>query len=334
MANQMTSGPPSRQLRLLVLGGTRFVGRALVGSALARGHHVTLFNRGRSNPELFNDQLGVEKIRGDRTRDLTPLAGRHWDAVVDVAAYYPDDVARSVDALAPSTDRYLFVSTISVYADCSVPPVEGAPVATLTDPSDQSPASYGARKAVCEQVVESTFGGRATVVRPGLIVGPFDPTDRFGYWPRRIAAGGTVLAPGHPDDPLQFIDVRDLADFIVLLLEEDRPGTFNATGRPIGFGSFLEACQRACDSYVKLVWVPSEQLLKAGLDPWMGVPLWIGAPEMKAANLVNTDRAVSAGLRSRPLEDTIRASLDSPSPPVISDFTPEREQQLLAGPTS
>jgi 2'-hydroxyisoflavone reductase len=196
-------------LRLLVLGGTRFVGRSIVDAALRHGgDDMTLFNRGSTNPDLFPN---AEKIRGDRTADLSALAGREWDAVVDVAAYFPQVVWRSVETLRESVRRYVFVSSISVYADQSTPPVEGAAVAELEDPEDASEESYGARKAASEKVVEAAFGDRATVVRPGLIVGPHDSTDRFSYWPKRIAKGGRVLAPGSPSDPLQFIDVRDLA---------------------------------------------------------------------------------------------------------------------------
>jgi 2'-hydroxyisoflavone reductase len=314
-------------VRLLVLGGTRFVGRALVGTALERGHEVTLFNRGVTDPGLFGDR--VEEIRGDRTQDMSQLVGRSWDAVVDVAAYHPADAARSVDALGDSTGRYLFVSTVSVYADQSIPPVEGAAVAPLLDPEDRGPESYGARKAVCEQVVRDALAQRATIVRPGLIVGPHDPTDRFSYWPRRIKQGGRVLAPGAPDDPLQFIDVRDLAAFIVLLLEQDRPGTFNSTGKVITFGSFLDTCVRVLGFDGQLAWVPTERLIEAGLDPWMGVPLWISAPGWEAANRVDITMALSAGLTFRPLDQTIEAVIVGHVPTALSDFTHEREQELL-----
>jgi 2'-hydroxyisoflavone reductase len=317
----------SRHLRLLVLGGTQFVGRALVSAALERGHEVTLFNRGMTNPGLFG--TAVERIRGDRSKDLSQLVGRSWDAVVDVAAYHPADVARSLDAVRTSADRYLFVSTVSVYADQSIPPVEGAAVATLTGPEDRGPESYGARKAACERLLSDALDQRATIVRPGLIVGPHDPTDRFSYWPRRISQGGDVLAPGAPEDPLQFIDVRDLATFILLLAEQDHPGTFNATGKMITFGSFLETCQRACANNARLVWVPSARLLQAGLDPWMGVPLWIAAPGWEAANRVDITRALGAGLELRSLEQTIEAALQGPPPVALSDFTSERERPLL-----
>jgi 2'-hydroxyisoflavone reductase len=321
--------PAPQSLRLLVLGGTRFVGRAVVNSALERGHEVTLFNRGVTNPGLFGAR--VEEIRGDRAQDMSQLVGRSWDAVVDVAAYHPADVARAVAAVGDNVRCYLFVSTVSVYADQSVPPVEGAAVAQLSDPEDRGPESYGARKAACERVVRDAVAERATIVRPGLIVGPHDSTDRFSYWPRRTSQGGRILAPGAPGDLLQFIDVRDLAAFIILLLEQDRPGTFNATGNMITFGSFLGTCAQVSGTDSEFVWVPSERLLEAGLDPWMGVPLWICAPGWEAANRVDITLALSAGLTFRPLDQTVQAALVGPPPPALSDFTRERELELLSG---
>jgi 2'-hydroxyisoflavone reductase len=203
--------------RILVLGGTRFLGRAVVEAALARDHTVTLFNRGQTNPDLFPT---AEKLRGDRSADMSALDGRSWDVVVDVAAYFPRTVELAVQQLA-DVGRYIFVSSVSVYADQSVPQFEDSAVEQLVDPDDASDDSYGARKAVCETIVQEAFAERATIVRPGLIVGPHDPTDRFSYWPKRIAAGGRALAPGNPDDAVQFIDVRDLGEFIVGLAETD-----------------------------------------------------------------------------------------------------------------
>src|SRR5919198_4475471 len=301
-------------VRLLVLGGTRFVGRALVDAALARGHDVTLFNRGKTNPDLFPQ---VERIRGDRTQGHSALEGRTWDAVVDVAAYFPRVAELSVEALRHSVGRYVFVSSVSVYADQSAPQSEDAPVEVLVDAEDASPESYGARKAACERIVEQTFGERSTVVRPGLIVGPHDSTDRFSYWPKRVARGGRVLAPGDPGDPLQFIDVRDLAEFILRLVQDGRQGTFNATGRIVAFGDFLEECRRVVGRAADFVWIATEDLLAAGLDPWMGVPLWIAAPGWEAANRVPIERALAVGLTFRPLEETIRAALDDETPPAL-----------------
>jgi 2'-hydroxyisoflavone reductase len=313
--------------RILVLGGTRFLGRAVVEAALARGHAVTLFNRGQTNPELFPT---AEKLRGDRGADMSALDGRSWDVVVDVAAYFPRTVELAVQQLA-DVGRYIFVSSVSVYADQSVPQFEDSALEQLVDPDDESDESYGARKAACEAVVQDAFGERATIVRPGLIVGPHDPTDRFSYWPKRIAAGGRVLAPGSPDDAVQFIDVRDLGEFIVGLAETDSGGVFNATGRVMTFGALLEACQEVTESDAELVWVSTPALLEAGLDPWMGVPLWIGAAGWEAANRVPIERALQAGLTFRPLRDTVAAALVDETPPTFVTALPrEREAQLLS----
>ena len=314
-------------LRILVLGGTQFVGRAVVETALARGHEVTLFNRGQTNPDLFP---GVEKLRGDRSRDLSALAGREWDAAIDVAAYVPRVVELAVQQLESHVERYVFVSSVSVYADQSVPQFEESRLEALGDPEDMSPESYGARKAACEAVSRSAFGERATIVRPGLIVGPHDATDRFSYWPKRIAEGGRVLAPGSPDDPVQFIDVRDLGAFIVHLAETGRGGTFNATGRTIPLSAFLAACTQVTGADAELVWVPTAELLAAGLDPWMGVPLWIAAPGWEAANRVPIDRALEAGLEFRPLEDTIGVAWkDRTEARLVTALPREREAELL-----
>jgi 2'-hydroxyisoflavone reductase len=314
-------------LRLLVLGGTRFVGRALVEAALERGHELTLFNRGQTNAELFP---GVARIRGDRGGDLAALTTGSWDAVVDVAAYFPQIAQISADALRGHVSRYLFVSTISVYADYSTPPHEDSALTPLEDPDDSTDETYGARKAECEAIVGRAFGEGATIVRPGLIVGPHDPTDRFSYWPKRIARGGRVLAPGDPADPLQFIDVRDLAGFVVGLLEDDRAGTFNATGAQFAFEAFLHECIRVSGTDAELVWVASEQLTAAGVDPWTGVPLWIHGPGSEAVHRVPIERARAAGLAFRPLADTIAAALEDDTTPTLEvALSAQREAELL-----
>jgi len=319
-------------VQLLVLGGTRFLGRALVDDALARDHEVTLFNRGQTNPELFPE---AEKLRGDRTRDVSALAGREWDAVLDVATLLPRVVRLSVEALRGRVGRCAYVSSVSVYADQSRPPVEGAPLLELEDPSDESIESYGALKAACERVVEDAFGEAATIVRPGLIVGPHDPTDRFTYWPVRVAAGGEVLAPGSPDDPVQFVDVRDLAAWILDLTERGTGGVFNATGESMPFQRLLDECRSVSGSDARFTWVPSETLLEAGVEEWMGVPLWIASPGWDAANRVVVERAIEAGLSFRPLPETIRDTLawhaerEWPLAEGVG-LSSERERELLA----
>ena len=215
-------------MRILVLGGTQFLGRHTVDAALARGHDVTMFNRGQTRPELFPD---VEKLRGDRDGDLDALRGREFDAVVDTSGYVPRIVRETIDALG-DVGHYTFVSSISVYADASTPPTESSPVAELTEPTEEWREAYGELKADCEDVVRERFPN-AFIPRPGLIVGPWDPTGRFTYWPQRFADGGRVLAPAPPDADAQVIDARDLADWIVRAAESGLAGTYNAVDRPI-----------------------------------------------------------------------------------------------------
>jgi nucleoside-diphosphate-sugar epimerase len=313
---------------LLVLGGTSFVGRALVTEALADGHQVSVFNRGMTNPDLFPN---VEKLRGDRTSDLSALSGRRWDVAVDVAGYEPGVVQRSVDTLAESVDRYVFVSTLSVYKDHSTTEAQREAARLLDIDHVVDPGElYGARKAACERVVLEAFGPRATIARAGLIVGPHDRTTRFVAWPRRMAEGGTVLAPGRPDDPLQFIDVRDLAAWLLRAAVLGTPGVFNVTGPETRFQELLEACRHP-DVEAELVWVPSTELLAAGLDPWMGVPLWIAAPGWEAANRVDIALAMSAGLTHRPLTETIRGAMTHPGDDGSRVLSVEAERELLRG---
>ncbi len=318
-------------MRLLVLGGTRFLGRALVDSALERGHELTLFNRGQTNADLFPD---AEKIRGDRTIDLSPLANREWDAVLDVATFLPRVVRRSVEALDGRVGRYVFVSSISAYADLSTPAVEGAPVAELDDRDAEDVEHYGALKAACERIVADAFGERALIVRPGLIVGPHDPTDRFTYWPRRVAEGGSVLAPAPPDQPVQFIDVRDLADWIVAATEQGLDGVYNATGDAITFERLLGECRRLSGE-ADVVWVSAERLQAEAVGEWMELPLWIASPEYAGMHRTDVSKAKRAGLRFRPLADTISDTLAWDAAREIPraegvGLTPERERELLA----
>ncbi|GIM95883.1 NAD-dependent epimerase/dehydratase family protein [Paractinoplanes toevensis] len=304
-------------MHLLVLGGTRFVGRAVVDHALALGAEVTLFNRGQTAPGLYPQ---LETVLGDRTVDLSALAGRRFDAVVDCAGYDPAVVARSASALRDAVDRYAFVSSVSVYADQSVPPVEGAPVLDGD--------SYDGRKAACEEVVLAEFGERALIARPGLIVGPHDQTERFPYWPRRFRRPGPVLAPGDPADPAQFIDVRDLAGWLV---GSPATGVFNVVAPTLQMDELLETCRAVAGGDQELVWVPTAELLAAGVDPWMGVPLWIGDPEWSAANLVDAGRAQAAGLTTRPVAATVAdvAAWDIARGPVGEPLSPEDEKRLL-----
>jgi 2'-hydroxyisoflavone reductase len=306
-------------LRLLVLGGTQFVGRALVEAALARGHEVTLFNRGRTNPQLFPE---VEKLRGDRDGNLDALRGRSWDAVAEVAGYLPRVVRRSVELV--EAPYYLFVSTRSVYADVSAPTDETAPLHGDVDSEDVS-EHYGELKAMCERVVQNRPSG---IVRPGLVVGPHDPTGRFTYWPHRIARGGDVLAPGSPDEPVTLVDVRDLGEWMVRLCENETHGVYNAIDVRT-WGELLEACVRATDSDARLVWVPSDWLLEQGVEEWMELPLWLASAEYAGMHRVRNDRAVAAGLTFRPLEEVARGALEEAGLTDEAGMKPERERELL-----
>jgi len=324
-------------LRILVLGGTRFLGRHFVQAALAARHTLTLFHRGTSNPGLFPE---VEHVLGDRDGGLGALAGRTWDVVLDPSGYFPRVVSASARSLAGATARYLFVSSISVYAEpLAVGLDEGAPVATLADPTVETITgeTYGGLKARCEQVVRDVFGDRATVVRPGLIVGPHDTTDRFPYWPRRLARGGDVLAPGRPDAPTQFVDARDLAAWMLGLFERDVPGTYNATGpaSPLTLGECLTRIAAAVGGGARLTWVPEAFLREQGVQPWLEVPLWLHEAD-QAMDRVSIARARAAGLAFRPLEDTARDTLawDRTRPPdaraASPALRPEREAEVLA----
>jgi 2'-hydroxyisoflavone reductase len=321
-------------MRILVVGGTRFLGRAIVNAALGHGHQVTLFNRGQTNPELFP---GLPVVHGDRVHDARLLAGRTFDATIDVAGMGPDDVRPIAQVVSDSTERHVFISTVSVYADHSVPQVEGQAVLSTQD--DPNPAAaYGTGKAEAERLVGEIFGDRALVVRPGLIVGPHDPTDRFAYWPRRVARGGRVLAPGGAGHSAQFIDVRDLAAWIVTATEQGLGGTYNAAGHPTTLGEVLARCQQVITGATSsLVWVDDHALVSAGVAPWMGIPLWIlpGLRGWEAANEAGIDKALRAGLRFRPLEETIVDTLawdlarGGPAP-GREGLSAEREEELLS----
>jgi 2'-hydroxyisoflavone reductase len=319
-------------MRILILGGTRFVGRAVVQAALGRGDVVTMFNRGISGPDLYP---GVETVLGDRTKDLSALDGREFDAVVDVACYDPQVAKLAAAALAGRTGRYVFVSTVSVYADQSTTEsqLEDSELAKLKPETMDFAENYGANKALCEQVISETFGHRALIGRPGLITGPHDPTDRFPYWPRRIARGGRVLAPGDAGDLTQVIDVRDLAAFLLDAIHHDRGGVFNLTGAPRAFGILLDLCRTATYSDAELTWIPTDSLVAAGVDPEAGIPLWVGVPGYEAYNNVDSSHAVGAGLSSRAVTETIRDTLAwdlGRGGPERPGLDPAEEERLLA----
>lgn len=319
-------------MRLLVLGGTKFLGRHVVDSALAAGHEVTTFTRGRTNPGLRPE---AEHLRGDRDGGLDALRGRSFDGVVDTSGYVPRVVRQSAELLRDAVERYAFVSSISVYGDFSRPLTEETPVAELEDPGTEEVLEhYGALKAACERVVEEAYGDRSARVRAGLIVGPHDPTDRFTYWPRRIAAGGTVLGPGDPAAPVQFVDARDLADWLVELALAGPGGVFNATGpaAPLSFAELLERIRAATGSDAAVVWTDERRVLDAGVAPWTELPLWIPGEDYAGMARADISRAVEAGLRFRPLEETVADTLawDRTVPGDRPTLAAEREREILA----
>jgi nucleoside-diphosphate-sugar epimerase len=328
-------------MRILVLGGTGFLGPSFVREAQARGHKLTLFNRGKTNPHLFPD---LEQIHGDRKVDLAGLKGRTWDAVVDTSGYVPAVVRRSAEALKDSVGHYVFISTISVY---DKPPVAGVDesgaVGKLADETVEkvSEQTYGPLKALCEREAERGFAGRATVVRPGLIVGPEDPTDRFTYWPVRLDRGGEVMAPGDAAiDRIQIIDVRDLAAWTLVAIEKRHVGVYNAVGPrdPLSVGAFLEAGRKAVGPNARLTWLPAAFLEKNKVEPWSDMPVWVPTSgEDGGMARVDCRRAIERGLTFRPIEETFRDTLAwwkaqpaDRQAKLKAGLAPEREAEVLA----
>jgi 2'-hydroxyisoflavone reductase len=296
--------------RILILGGTGFLGPALVEVARSQGHTLTLFNRGKTHPGLFPD---IEQLHGDRDGKLDALKSRQWDAVIDTSGYVPRIVRDSATLLQKAVSRYVFISTVSVYRDGKQPITPTSPLATLTAPTEQVTAtSYGALKALCEQTTRDVFAARATVVRPGLIVGPGDPTDRFTYWPVRLARGGEVLAPGDGKDPVQWIDVRDLAAFVIGLVDRDAGGTFDALGPSGGqaMGPFLDGVAKGVGTRASLTWVPAKYLEQHKVEAWSDMPVWVPSDsDDKYLSRIDVARSTALGLRFRPVADTARDTL-------------------------
>lgn len=336
-----------KKLKILVLGGTGFLGPAFVNAAQARGHTLTLFNRGKTRPGLFPN---LEKLQGDRDpkkgEGLKALEGRKWDAVLDTSGYYPRMVKASAELLAPNVQQYVYISSISAFANNDVPHEdESGPTAKLADPTVETMGknfeNFGGLKRLCEEAAEAAFPDRAALVRPGYIVGPEDGSDRFTYWPVRYTKGGEMLAPGSPEDPLQIIDVRDLAEWLVKVMEDNLTGVYNATGpeKPWTMGALLAACKEAAGKAdTKLVWVPSEFLAKNGEDGEGDIPIW--APPIgktKGFHLRSIDKALKAGLKFRPGSVTVKDTLayfnglpEERRAKPRAGLTPEREQALIS----
>jgi 2'-hydroxyisoflavone reductase len=306
---------PTQQtkLKVLILGGTGFIGPHFVEALMARGHTITLFNRGKTHADLFPQ---LEKLRGDRDGHLEALAGRKWDVVLDDAGFVPRIVRASAELLGPNIGHYVYISSISVFPQGATKvgmneddPVEQLPAGE--EKSEDVPKFYGALKAVCEKTVAEVVPGRATTIRPGLIVGPGDPTDRFTYWPVRVAKGGEVLSPGSGDDPVQFIDARDLAKFVVQVVEGKITGTFNATGpaQKLTIRGLVEACKRASQSDAKFVWVDSKFLDDQKVSAWSDLPVWAGSGPDNAFAQIDCRRGIAHGLVFRSAEETARDTL-------------------------
>lgn len=329
----------AKSLRVLILGGTGFIGPHFVDALRTRGHKLTLFNRGKRRPGLFPD---IETLTGDRNGQIDALAGRDWDVVIDNSGYRPREVILTADLLKDRVPHYLYVSSVSAYADLSKPGIdEDHPLAKLQDPTVEeiTNETYGGLKAACEQVVEQAYGKRCTIIRPSYIVGPGDSTDRFTYWPVRTARGGEMLAPGTAGDPIQFIDVRDLADFVRLCVERGIGGRYNLCNRPrsVSMGGLLETSRRVSGSDARFIWV-SQRFLEAQKALESGeIPIWAPATgEFAGIALVSSARAVAKGLRYRDLRTTVADTLAwhatrpvQQQQKLQAGLTPEREAELL-----
>lgn len=327
-----------KPMSILILGGTGFTGPLQVKYALSRGHKVTVFNRGRTHPGILPKE--VEQLIGDRNGQLDALKGRKWDVVIDVPTTLPVWVRDAAAILKGNVDRYIFVSTISVYSDVSKPGSdETAPLAKYTGADAMKETSqtlrasnfalYGPLKALSEAEAEKWFPGKALIVRPGLIVGPGDESDRFSYWPWRVEKGGEVMAPGNPTDPVQFIDARDLAEWIIRMAEQGTTGVFNATGpkKKLGIGGMLDGIKKATKSNAQFTWVPADFLAEQKIRPWADMPVWI-PPRGEETGFaeISIKRALDKGLTFRTLGDTTQATLE-----WLKAQTAERQSKLRAG---
>jgi 2'-hydroxyisoflavone reductase len=332
-------------LKILLLGGTRFIGVPITELALERGHTVTFFNRGKTNADVLPQ---IERIQGDRNGPLDGLKDRKWDAVIDTSAYVPRVVKSAAELLAPNVGHYLFVSTISVYPSFAQPNTETSPVGKLKDETIENVdnGAYGPLKALCEKAAEAAMPGRVTVLRPGLIVGPHDSTDRFTYWPARAARGGEMLAPGTPRDRIQIIDSRDLAAFALDALERRVYGTFNLVSPPGKFtmGDVVNESIRAAKSLAKpnppprAVWANAAFLEKQKVEGWSDMPVWIAAKGDDAAFAdTSSARALNEGLKITPIRKTVYDTLqwhlqrpESERAKLKAGLDPAREQEVLA----
>ena len=334
-----------KPLRILILGGTGFIGPYQVQYALSRGHKITTFNRGKTHKNELPE--GVEQLIGDRNGQLDALKNRRWDVVIDNPTTLPAWVRDAAQILKDNVERYVFISTISVYGEVKQGVDESAPLAkyegqdpykeTLEAMKASGYKTYGPLKALSEKETEKWFPGKALIIRPGLIVGPHDETDRFTYWPVRIDRGGEVLAPGNPNDPVQFIDARDLAEWTIRMVENSETGIYNATGpaKPLGIGGMLDGIKEAEKSNANFAWLPYEFLKEQKVQAWSDMPVWAG-DELDLSR-TNINRALAKGLTFRPLADTARDTLawfkslpQDRQSKLRAGLIPEREAEVLS----
>jgi 2'-hydroxyisoflavone reductase len=323
-------------MRILVLGGTRFIGRVFIEIALARGHELTYFHRGQTALGLFPQ---AQEVLGDRAGDLKLLGDQSWDAVLDTSGYVPRIVQESACYLASRVGQYIFISSISVFADFKqVGMAEDAPLGHLEEETIEeiNDETYGPLKVLCEKTIQRSFPHNSLIIRPGLIVGPFDSTDRFTYWVRRGASGGEILAPAPPDQPIQIIDVRDLMGWTLEKIEAGTMGIFNATGpnAPLKMRQLLAECMARANHPVHLIWVDEQFLSDQDVQPWSDLPLWVPGDENTGLFTIDCSKAFSAGLVPRPLQETILASLDwdrarDPTVDLKAGLSSDRETQLI-----
>jgi 2'-hydroxyisoflavone reductase len=344
-----SAGSAFKPLRILILGGTGFTGPFQVQYALSRGHKVTVFNRGKTHPGEL--PKAAEQLLGDRNGQLDALKGRKWDVVIDIPTTLPVWVRDAAQVLQGNVDRYVFISTISVYSDNSKPGMdESGPLAKYegADPMKETQATllaskyglYGPLKVLSEQEAEKWFPGKALIIRPGLIVGPGDESDRFTYWPVRLDRGGEVLAPGSPTDPVQFIDARDLAEWTIRMAEQGTTGIFNATGprSKLTMGEMLAGIKKATTSESRFTWVDADFLAAQKVRAWSDMPVWV-PPRGDEAGFaeISIAKALAKGLTFRPIPDTAKATLEwfrkqtkERQAKLKSGLTPERETEVLA----
>lgn len=336
-------------MKILIIGGTKFLGRHLIKAAQDRNYEITLFNRGKFSNENFEN---VEQIHGDRNFDLEKLANRTWDAVIDTCGYLPQSVKSSAEFLKNSVGQYVFISSISAYADFSQPNfAENTPLAKLTPEQEKRLAEidlkgdltayvlgemYGALKVLCEEEAKRAMPNKTLIIRPGLIVGEYDWTDRFSYWVMRVAKGGEVLAPGNPNRFIQFIDAQDLAQWTIKMIEDKEVGVFNATGKPfeLTFVNFLDEIKSATKSNAQFIWMSEEFLSEENVAAWSELPLYLPESDGDSKGFLsaNVDKAIAKGLTFQPLHETIQKTFNwrsSINSELKAGLSVERERELL-----